>query len=82
MVVSSIDLVVQASVLADGSLKVVEMAEPKASLDGQISAHALLTWISGDDNAGSFTVTGARSALATKLSSAGSPIAPEILSRQ
>jgi pilus assembly protein CpaF len=82
VVVSSIDLVVQASVLSNGSLKVVEIAEPKASLDGQISAHALLTWIAGDDNAGSFTVTGARSALATKLSSAGSPIAPEILSRQ
>jgi pilus assembly protein CpaF len=82
VVVSSIDLVVHASVLSDGSLKVVEIAEPKASLDGQISAHALLTWIAGDDNAGSFTVTGARSALATKLSSAGSPIAPEILSRQ
>ena len=82
MVISSIDLVVQASVLADGSLKVIEIAEPKASLDGQITAHALLTWIPGDDNAGSFTVTGARSALATKLSSAGSPIPPEILSRQ
>jgi pilus assembly protein CpaF len=82
MVVSSIDLIVQASILSDGSLKVVEIAEPKASLDGQISAHALLTWIPGDDNAGSFTVTGARSALATKLSSAGSAIPPEILSRQ
>jgi pilus assembly protein CpaF len=82
MVTSSIDLVVQASVLSDGSLKVVEIAEPKASLDGQITAHALLTWIPGDDSAGSFTVTGARSALATKLSSAGSTIPPEILSRQ
>jgi pilus assembly protein CpaF len=82
VVVSSIDLIVQASVLSDGSLKVVEIAEPKASLDGQISAHALLTWIPGDDNAGSFTVTGARSALATKLSAAGSSIPPEILNRQ
>jgi pilus assembly protein CpaF len=82
MVVSSIDLVIQASVLSDGSLKVVEMAEPKASLDGEICAHALLTWIPGDDNAGSFTVTGARSTLATKLLSAGTSIPPEILNRQ
>jgi pilus assembly protein CpaF len=82
IVASSVDLIVQASVLSDGSLKVVEIAEPKASLDGQLSAHALLTWIPGDDNAGSFTVTGARSALATKLSSAGSSIPTEILNRQ
>ena len=82
MIVSSIDLIVQASVLSDGSLKVVEIAEPKASLDGQISAHALLTWIPGDDNAGSFTVTGAHSSLATKLSAAGSSIPTEILNRQ
>jgi len=82
MIVSSIDLIVQASVLSDGSLKVVEVAEPKASLDGQISAHALLTWIPGDDKAGSFTVTGAHSSLATKLSAAGSSIPPEILNRQ
>ena len=82
MVASSIDVIVQASVLSDGSLKVVEIAEPKATLDGQVSAHALLTWIPGDDHAGSFTVTGAHSALAAKLSSAGSSIPPEILNRQ
>ncbi|HEX7505669.1 MAG TPA: hypothetical protein VF550_02780, partial [Polyangia bacterium] len=82
MIVSSIDLIVHGSVLSDGSLKVVEIAEPKASLDGQISAHALLTWIPGDDKAGSFTVTGAHCSLATKLSSAGSSISPEILNRQ
>ena len=81
MIVSSIDLIVHASVLFDGSVKVVELAEPKASLDGQISAHALLTWIPGDDKAGSFTVTGAHSTLATKLSAAGSSIPPEILNR-
>jgi pilus assembly protein CpaF len=81
-VVSSIDVIVHASVLSDGSLKVVEIAEPKASLDGQVSAHALLTWIHGDDHTGSFTVTGAHSELAAKLSSAGSSIPPEILNRQ
>jgi Flp pilus assembly CpaF family ATPase len=78
LVLSSIDVVVQTSVLADGSLKVVEIAEPKASLDGQVAAHALLTWIP-DDGTGSFTVTGARSALASKLSSAGSALSPKIL---
>jgi pilus assembly protein CpaF len=82
MVASSIDVIVHASVLSDGSLKVVEIAEPKASLDGQISAHALLTWIPGDDHAGSFTVTGAHSELAAKLASAGSSIPPEVLNRQ
>ncbi len=82
IVAAGIDIVVQASALSDGSLKVVEIAEPKASLDGQLSAHALLTWIPGDDNAGSFTVTGARSALATKLSAAGSSVPTEILNRQ
>ena len=82
MVASSVDIVVHASVMSDGALKVVEIAEPKASLDGQVTAHALLTWIPGDDNTGSFTVTGARSALAAKLSSAGSAIPPEILNHQ
>jgi pilus assembly protein CpaF len=82
MVASSIGLIVQGSVLADGSLKIVEMAEPKSSLDGQVSAHALLTWIPGDDNTGSFTVTGARSALASKLAAAGVSIPSEILNRQ
>jgi pilus assembly protein CpaF len=82
LVASSIDVVIQASVLPDGSLKVVELAEPKASLDGQLSALALLTWIPGQDGAGSFTVTGAHSTLASKLSEAGNPVPPEILSRQ
>jgi pilus assembly protein CpaF len=82
LVMSGIDVIVQASLLPDGALKVVEISEPKASLDGQVSAHALLTWIPGEDGAGSFTVTGARSALATKLSSANNPIPPEILGRQ
>jgi pilus assembly protein CpaF len=82
LVASSIDVIVQASVLPDGSLKVVEIAEPKATLDGQLSAHALLTWIAGDDGEGSFTVTGAHSTLAAKLSQAGSAIPPEILNRQ
>jgi pilus assembly protein CpaF len=82
MVLSGIDVVVQATVLADGSLKVVEIAEPKASLDGQVSAHALLTWIPGDDGSGSFTATGARSALAAKLASAGAAVPQEILNRQ
>jgi pilus assembly protein CpaF len=79
LVLSSIDVVVQTSLLADGSLKVVEIAEPKASLDGQVASHALLTWIP-DDGAGSFTVTGARSALASKLSSAGSALPAKVLS--
>ena len=81
LVASSIDVIVQASVLPDGALKVVEVAEPKASLDGQLSAHALLTWIPSDDGAGSFTVTGAHSTLASKLVQTGNALPPEILSR-
>jgi pilus assembly protein CpaF len=81
LVATSVDVIVQASVLPDGSLKVVEIAEPKASLDGQVSAHALLTWIPAEDGAGSFTVTGAHSTLATKLSQAGNAVPSEILAR-
>ncbi len=77
---SSIDLVVQASVLTDGSLKVVEIAEPKASLEGHVTSNALLTWVADNDSAGTFGVTGARSGLAAKLASAGSALPPEILS--
>jgi pilus assembly protein CpaF len=80
LVLSSIDVVVQASVLADGSLKVVEIAEPKASLEGHVTSNALLTWVADDDSAGTFSVTGARSGLAAKLASAGSALPPEILS--
>jgi pilus assembly protein CpaF len=82
IVVSGIDVLVHATLLADSSLKVVEIAEPKTSLDGQVSAHALLTWIPGNDDAGSFTVTGAHSSLATKLSAAGNALPTEILNRQ
>ena len=81
LVASSVDVAVHAQVLPDGSLKVVEIAEPKSSLDGQVSAHALLTWIPGDDGGGSFTVTGAHSALANKLAQAGNALPAEILSR-
>jgi hypothetical protein len=80
LVLSSIDVVVQASVLADGSLKVVEIAEPKASLEGHVTSNALLTWVADDDSAGTFSVTGARSGLAAKLASAGSALPSEILS--
>jgi pilus assembly protein CpaF len=80
LVLSSVDVVVQASVLADGSLKVVEIAEPKASLEGHVTSNALLTWVADNDSAGTFSVTGARSGLAAKLASAGSALPPEILS--
>jgi pilus assembly protein CpaF len=82
MVAAGIDVLVHASVLPDGSLKVVEIAEPKTSLDGQISAHALLAWTPGDGTSGAFTATGAHSSLAAKLAAAGSTIPPEILNRQ
>jgi len=75
-------LVLQASVLADGSLKVVEMAEPKESLDGQVAAHALLSWVPGDGAAGSFTASGVHSRLAAKLAAAGIAIPTEILTRR
>jgi pilus assembly protein CpaF len=81
LVASSIDVIVQTSVLADGTLKVVEISEPKASLEGQVSSHALLTWISGEGGGGSFTVTGAQSTLASKLARAGSPLPADILTR-
>jgi pilus assembly protein CpaF len=82
MVAAGIDVMVHASVLPDGSLKVVEIAEPKTSLDGQVSAHALLAWTPGDGTSGAFTATGAHSSLAAKLAAAGSSIPPEILNRQ
>ncbi len=81
LVASSIDVLAHASMLPDGALKVVEISEPKASLDGQLSAHALLTWTHGEEGKGSFGVTGAHSALAGKLSQAGNPVPAEILSR-
>jgi pilus assembly protein CpaF len=81
MVMSSIDVVVHSSVLSNGAPKVVEIAEPIASLDGEISTHALLAWIPDGDASGSFTATGARSTLAAKLAAAGASVPPEILNR-
>jgi pilus assembly protein CpaF len=81
LVLGGIDVVVQAMALADGSLKVVEIAEPKASMDGQVACHALMTWIPEADSKGSFSVTGVRSALASKLTAAGNPIPLEILNQ-
>jgi type IV secretory pathway ATPase VirB11/archaellum biosynthesis ATPase len=76
----SIDVVVHAAVLVDGAVRVIEVAEPTPSMDGQVLCHALLAWVPGRERTGSFSVTGARSTLAGKLAAAGNPLAPEILS--
>ena len=78
--IPGIDVVVHAAVLVDGTVKVIEVAEPKPGLDGRWASHALLVWIP-DRERGSFRVTGAHAALAAKLAAAGNPLAPEILSQ-
>jgi pilus assembly protein CpaF len=85
MVSECIDVVVQASVLPDGSLKVVELAEPKESKEsdnGQVSANALVSWIASDDGDGSFAPSGIHSRLASKLAAAEVSLPDGILDRR
>ena len=75
------DLVICAGTLADGSLRVLEIGEPKADGSGQGTVSPVIVWSSEKGRGGQFEVAGKLSRLAATLSSRGVQL-PRTLARK
>ena len=82
LLAGSFDLIVHASTMSDGSLRVLEIAEPRADLEGRVVAEPLLTWRADEGrNGGRFQTTNARSRLAATLAARGVEVPANVLQR-
>jgi pilus assembly protein CpaF len=82
LLAGSFDLIVHASTMNDGSLRVLEIAEPRADLEGRVVAEPLLTWRADEGrNGGRFQATNARSRLAATLAARGVEVPGNVLQR-
>lgn len=82
LLAGSFDLIVHASTMNDGSLRVTEIAEPRADLEGRVVAEPLLTWRADEDrNGGRFQTTNAPSRLAATLAARGVEVPASVLQR-
>jgi pilus assembly protein CpaF len=77
----SLDVVVHVLAQADGSLKIMEIAEPVQGSTGDLRAETLLAWQSKGKGKGRFIATRTPSRLAAKLEAAGVNISDAILQR-
>jgi Flp pilus assembly CpaF family ATPase len=75
------DLVICAGTLADGSLRVLEIGEPKADGSGQGVISPVIVWSSEKGRGGQFEVAGKLSRLAATLGSRGVQL-PRTLARK
>ncbi|MGB8296557.1 MAG: FHA domain-containing protein [Polyangia bacterium] len=78
---SSLDVLVHAITLTDGSLRVMEIAEPNLGSAGELRAETLLSWQSKGKGKGRFIATRTPSRLAGKLEAGGVSIADNVLQR-
>ena len=78
---SSLDVLVHAITLADGTLRVMEIAEPTLGSAGELRAETLLAWQSKGKGKGRFIATRTPSRLAGKLESGGVNISDTVLQR-
>jgi pilus assembly protein CpaF len=76
---TAFDLVLCASTLSDGSLRVLELGEPRTDANGELAVEPLVVW-KGNARSGRFEVTGASTRLASTLSARGTDI-PRALAR-
>jgi pilus assembly protein CpaF len=83
LIAGSFDLVAHASTLSDGSLRVLEIAEPRTGEDGRLVAEPLLAWRSDDgrNGTGHFQTTNAPSRLAATLAARGVQVPASVLQR-
>jgi pilus assembly protein CpaF len=82
LIVGSLDLVVHAASAADGSVRVLEIAEPRLDLEGKLSAEPLLVFRAEDGRAGGrYQTTGSPSRLAATLAARGVQIPSAVLPR-
>ncbi len=80
----SIDVVVHAATMADGRLRVVEIAEPAMDSERRVRAEPILTWQpngTGSRGSGLFSVAKSVSRLAAKLESRGAGVPESVLPR-
>jgi Flp pilus assembly CpaF family ATPase len=78
---SSLDVLVHAVTLTDGSLRVMEIAEPTLGSAGELRAETLLAWQSKGKGKGRFIATRTPSRLAGKLEAGGVNISDTVLQR-
>jgi len=78
---SSLDVLVHAVTLTDGSLRVMEIAEPALGSAGELRAETLLSWQSKGKGKGRFIATRTPSRLAGKLEAGGVSISDNVLQR-
>jgi pilus assembly protein CpaF len=78
---SSLDVLVHAVTLTDGSLRVMEVAEPTLGSAGELRAETLLAWQSKGKGKGRFIATRTPSRLAGKLEAGGVTVSDTVLQR-
>ena len=78
---SSLDVLVHAVTQNDGSVRVVEIAEPTLGSAGELRAETLLAWQSKGKGKGRFIATRTPSRLAGKLEAGGASVSDTVLQR-
>ncbi len=78
---SSLDVLVHAVTLTDGSIRIMEIAEPTLGSAGELRAETLLAWQSKGKGKGRFIATRTPSRLAGKLEAGGVNISDTVLQR-
>jgi pilus assembly protein CpaF len=82
LIVGSLDLVVHAASAADGSVRVLEIAEPRLDAESKLVAEPLLVFRAEDGRAGGrYQTTGSPSRLAATLAARGVQIPAAVLPR-
>jgi len=76
-----LDVLVHVVTQADGSIRVMEIAEPTLGSTGELRAQTLLAWQSKSRGKGRFIATRTPSQLAGKLEAAGAAVTDDILQR-
>ena len=80
LIAGSFDVVVHASTISDGGLRVLEIAEPRVDDEGRLGAEPLLAW-RGDEGKGKFQTANISSRLAATLASRGAHVPTNVLHR-
>jgi len=78
---SSLDVLVHAVTQTDGSVRVMEIAEPTLGSAGELRAETLLAWQSKGKGKGRFVATRTPSRLAAKLEAGGVSVSDNVLQR-